>query len=298
MVGHNFEIVTNIFEWVAKNDGAETNLREKLDPKFYHVGMDLGHSDWNVGINSCDGFFPFFINFNRTPQIIARGIEKITGDEEALVFPDPSQAFLPSEIDAIKANLAKGGNVIVMTDVVAGRAGGVDLLKQLTPDLTFKVGDQTHTLDDLPLSKDSATVYHDDAFPVQSTFFDVSGMKMAGHDYTGATKQVDGAAVPARCPDDVDFSRPYLRRVTSELGEPLLQATLPDGEVVDLARIVDLNGGKLIVFLQYGFWRNETLGMERQNPTTATADAHHIQYRFLDWLIKQGVGAVPSDFNP
>jgi hypothetical protein len=282
-MGNNFEQVTNLFEWLAKNEFAAPPLRERLEASFYHVGIDIEHSDWNTGTNACNGFFPFFINFNRTPQIVARGGTSFDGKEDALVFTDPVETFTQAQLDQIAAYLDAGKPVVILTDIVQGRSGARQLISHLLPDLELRVSDATVTMNQLPLAPlDANTATLTTPPEITSPILNIDGLRMAGHTYTAGV----------RCPQDIESSTPYLRRVTATAGDPFLQATLPDGSTTDLARLFNVGQGQLIVFFQDGFWRNETLGTERQLPTPATADAHQIHYRFLDWLIQQGPGKV------
>jgi hypothetical protein len=283
-IGQNFELAANAFEWLARNENADVPLRQGLPEDAFHVGVDLGHSNWNTGTNNCSGFFPFYINFNRTPQIIARGVERLKGTEEALVYPDPIDQFTAEELDQIRGYLDDGKPVVLMTNVFAG-AGSAQLLAHLAPEFTLRAtrnGDEVSAAD-LPLSAESVDrIEGEDEFPVSSMVIDVKGLKMAGHRYPSGVK----------CSEDIEDSVPYLHRVTSTWGDPFMTATLPDGSTVDIARIKQVGAGSLVVFVQDGFWRNETLGWERQFPSDSNADAHQVQYRFLDWLITQGPGAV------
>lgn len=275
----NFEAATNIFEWLAKNEGANPPLRDKINyDENYVVGIDLEKSDWNIGINACTGFFPFFINFNRTDGIIARGGSRFDNKEHALVFTDPSGDFT-EDLTKIRQYFQDGKTVVVLSDVVTGRSGARQLIKHFVPDMNYTINGADTSIDQLPVSYESATVELEvgQSAPISSPVLEIEGMKMAGHRYKAGQQ----------CPEDIEESTPYLRNVTSSTGEPFLQATLPNGDTVDLARIVDVDNGKMIVFLQDGFWHNETLGEERTQPTPAVADAHQIQYKFLDWLMTQ-----------
>jgi hypothetical protein len=283
-VGQNFELAANSFEWLAQNENAEKPLRLGLPEEAYHVGVDMGHSGWSIGKNGCEGFFPFFINFNRTPQIVARGVEDLLGTEEALVYPDPSDNFTTEELGQVRAHVESGRPVVLLTNVHGG-SGARQLLGELAPEFTLRTSElgQPLGLDALPLSNNDVVRFDGpDEFPVSSPVIDIDGLKMAGHVYpTGV-----------RCSEGIEDSTPYLHRITSDWGEPFMTATLSDGVVVDIARWKKVGDGHLIVFIQDGFWRNETLGWERQYPSSNNADAHQVQYRFLDWLITQGPGAV------
>ncbi len=277
LVGNNFELVSNIFEWVGGQEAASPPLRERLSTEYLRVGVDLEHADWNIGSNGCAGYFPFFINFNRTPQIAARGIDRPRGDEALLVYPNIQRELSADRVEEVRAHLRRGGWVFVVGDVVGGRSASWRLVEALAPDFAVEGGAGSVSVAALP-SNDAAfpAVFGDDAFPVSAPRFDVSGMKMAAHNYTGG----------AVCPADIEQAQPYLRKTTSSQGVPFLQAEV-DGQTVDLARELDVEGGKLVVFLQSGFWRNETLGSERQQPTRRTADAHKIQYKMLDWMVEE-----------
>ncbi len=283
-VGQNFELAANSFEWLARNENAEKPLREGLPESAYHVGVDMGHSGWSIGKNSCDGFFPFFINFNRTQGVIARGVEDLKGTEEALVYPDPSDNFTTAELAQIRTHLEGGRPVVLVTNVNAG-SGSRQLLGEFAPEFAVKTGEggELYGLDAFPLADNQIErVEGEDEFPVASPVFDIDGLAMAGHRYPPGVK----------CSDEIEQSIPYLHRVNSDWGEPFMTAALPDGHVVDVARWKKVGDGHLIVFLQDGFWRNETLGWERQYPSSNNADAHQVQYRFIDWLMTQGPGAV------
>jgi len=274
--GQNFELVSNTFEWLAGADTDEPPLRERLDPSFYRVGVDLAHGVWNVGTNSCAGYFPFYINFNRTPDVVARGVETFDGSEDALVFTDIRQEMAPETVEQVRGYLRQGKPVIILTDAVNGRPEAWKMVADLIPDFTVEGATGTIAVDALPAAADIETFIGDDEFPVTSPLFDLDGLQMAGHRYPAGVE----------CPRAIELSEPYLHLVTSGLGEPFMQATV-DGRTVDLARIIDVDGGKVILFLQDGFWQNETLGWERQAPTSNNEDAHQAQYRFIDWLIAQ-----------
>lgn len=284
-VGNNWELAANSFEWLAKNENADKNLRNSLPEESFHVGVDMGHNSWAIGKNSCDGFFPFYINFNRTQQIIARGVEELKGTEEALVYPEPTDNFTTEELAQIRTHIESGRPVVLLTDVQAG-SGARQLLGEFAPEFTVNGNGTTYTLDQFPLDDTQIEqVEGTDEFPVSSPVFDIDGLKMAGHKYPPGVN----------CSEEIEQSTPYLDAVTSDWGDPFMQATLPNGQTVDLARWKKVGDGHFIVFIQNGFWKNETLGWERQFPTASNEDAHQVQYRFLDWLITQGPGAVTAE---
>jgi hypothetical protein len=74
-------------------------------------------------------------------------------------------------------------------------------------------------------------------------------------------------------------------QMTASGGEPLLQAQVGQG-VVDLARVYPAGKGRVVVFFQDGFFRNETMGWEMYAPAARTADAHRVVYELVRWLLR------------
>ena len=284
LVAHNLELALNTFEWLADNENTPTPLRDTTLDDTFTVGLPLEQSDWNIGINFCAGYFPFFINFNRQPRITARGILDFDKDYDALVFTDPSHTFSAGDLDRIKAHLDADKPLVILTDLTRARQGSVQLIQELVPEFSVDGLQGPLTAANLPASADHIeTVLSETEFPILSDTLDLAGLRMSGHTYpTGVA-----------CPEGVADAIPTMRRVRATFGTPFLQAELPDGTLTDVARRTQRpQGGQIIVFLQDGFWRNETLGAERQMPTPDTQGAHHIEYRFHDWLITQGPGAL------
>jgi len=275
MVGQNFEIVLNIFEWLARNEFADPHLRDLRTIDQYEVGFEVDHSVWNIGTNACSGYFPFYINFNRAPSMQARGIVEFTGKERALVFTDPTAAYSAAEINQIKGYLKDGKPVVIVTDITRAGAGSTQLIRELLPEVTFH-GKETFGAEALPAGEALvATQEAASEFPVSSSILEVAGRRLSGQ------LPIEGGQCEPK-----DTWRSYVRMVTADGGTPLLQADV-DGQTVDLARIYEVDGGKVILFLQDGFWRNETLGWERMVPTAAHDDAHQVEYAFIDWLMTQ-----------
>jgi hypothetical protein len=273
-VAHNFELASNIFEWLARRDGTVPPMRANVDPTFYTVAFELERSGWNLGWGGCSGFFPFFINFNRTPGVVARGVVDLEDHADTIVIANPDEPFDGREVQALRTQLGRGRTVILMLDVVAGTPEGWQLAAELLPDLVVNGDDDQIPVTSLPAPQGFEVVIGNDEFPVHSDAFDIDGLSMAGHRYP----------VGVTCPEEVEGADPYLAVVTATSGESLMTADV-GGSTVDLARSYQVDGGTLIVFFHFGFWRNETLGWERQVPSDANADAHQVEYRFIDWLI-------------
>ena len=278
-VAQNFELVSNIFEWLAFNEDAQVPLRARLEDRYTVVGFEIEKTLWNIAVGGCEHFFPFFINFNRTENVAGRGIEKYTGAEDVLVFTDPAETFSQEEIGQLEGYLSDGKTIVLLSDITLSRAGARQLMETFIPDVSFS-SKASFSLAELPAGDDLVeTVVQDEEFVFLSDTLPIDGMRMAGHVYPSGVE----------CPLGIEDAQPYMRQLTVEGGEPLLQAEV-GGEVADVAKIFSVNGGRVIVFFQDGFWRNQTLGWELQRPSTSTADAHEIEYAFIDWLIGQTPG--------
>lgn len=270
----NFEFAANLFEWLAGGETSAPPLRARMKAAL-RVGFDLQHARWNITGIDCDHYLPFYIDFNRAPGVVSRGLLGLRGEWDVLVFTDPDAPFHAEEIAYIKAHAERGGTVVVLTDVRRARPGAQQLLSALIPGTTL-TGRRAFGLAQLPAGDDLvATLAAPVEFPLVSAPLPVNGLRMAGHSYPAG----------ARCGLDVEKSQPYLVQVTAAGGEPLLQAQAGGG-VVDLARVYPAGRGRIVVFFQDGFFRNETLGWEVYVPAARTADAHRVVYEFVRWLMR------------
>jgi hypothetical protein len=271
-VADNFELACNIFEWLARDESVQPPLRERLAMPL-RVAFDLEHSAWNIEGNECDGYFPFYIDFNRDTQVVARAVPELAGSWDVLVFTDPEKPLAADEIAYVRSHLAAGGTLMLFTDITRARPGSRQMLSEFVPEVVFH-GRRTFGIDALPAGKDAVeTVVGAAEFAVRSSVFDVAGLRMAGHQYPPGT----------RCAFDVEKSLPYLHRIVATGGEPFIQAQL-DADVVDCARIYSVGNGGVIVFFQDGFFRNETLGWQQHAPGPRTADSHRIVHAMVQWL--------------
>ena len=270
----DFEFAANLFEWLAGDEASTTPLRTRMKAAL-RVGFDLEHARWNITGNDCDQYLPFYIDFNRAPGMVSRGLMALRGEWDVLVFTDPDTPFTAAELAYIRSHAEKGGTVIVLTDVRRARPGARQLLSHLIPGTTL-TGRRTFGLDQLPAGGDLvSTVTATNEFPLASPVLPVAGLRMAGHSYPSG----------ARCAFDVEKSQPYVVAMTASGGEPLLQAKVGQ-DVVDLARVYPAGKGRVVVFFQDGFFRNETLGWEMYAPAARTADAHRVIYELVRWLLR------------
>jgi hypothetical protein len=270
---NNFELALNTFEWLAKKEDGELPLRVQPLVTSYTVGFDLHHTRWNVAHKGCRGFAPFYFAFNRSPDVSAKGLTSFSGTEDALVFPDPETPYDEQELAEISAYLDNGKTIVIATDVVTGSDGSRQLLANLAPDFEFEIMGQILSVDELPVDGVDGSFVGTDEFPLSSPVLDVSDLKAAGHQFgeTGCN------------PEAVEDRAPFLRELTSSWGSPFLQAEV-DGSVVDLIRIKEVSNGKLIVFLQDDFVRNQTLGGWHQAPTDSNRGSHLFVDRLVDYL--------------
>lgn len=281
-VADNFALVCNTFEWLARHESDQPPLRERL-AKSLRVAFDLEHTAWNIEGNECDGYFPFYIDFNRDTEAVARAIPTLAGRWDVLVFTDPEKYLQPDGLAYVREHLAAGGTLLLFTDITRAQPGSRQLLSELVPGIVFQ-GRRAFGIDALPAGSDAVeTVVGASEFEVRSSLLDVAGLRMAGHRYPEGT----------RCVFDVEKSLPYLHRVVATGGEPFLQAQLAT-DVVDLARLYYVGGGGVIVFFQDGGFRNETLGSQQHAPGARTADSHRIVHALVQWLkFIHGAGAAP-----
>jgi hypothetical protein len=267
----NFELVANIFEWLGHREAENPPLRSRMQAAL-RVAFDAGHGQWNIAGNACDGYLPFYTDFNRGAGVVARGVLHLGGSWDVLVFTDPVERFDAPDLARVRSHVEAGGTAIVMTDVVRAQPGTIQLLRDLVPQVVVN-GRQSFGLDALPARDLVATTTASEAFPLVSALLDVTGLRIAGHEYPSGT----------RCGMDLGKSHAYLRQLTATGGEPLLQARIGNA-VVDIARIYSIGKGRLIVFFQDGAFRNETLGWERQPATPLNEDSHRVVHQLVGWL--------------
>ncbi|MEM1348705.1 MAG: hypothetical protein AAGI01_09135, partial [Myxococcota bacterium] len=184
---------------------------------------------------------------------------------------------------AVRAQLIAGKRVVVLTSAqeLKDQDGTMQLIQELAPD--FELTDSTGTTvrfdapaEDLRAQLEALTFTETNA-PVapRSEVFDVSGIDaIADWDKRTERDERDEVQVVGRTPS--------MLRVTSSWGAALLSSDEPD---VEIARVKPVRGGELILFIQDGFWRNETLGnAEWERPSAEGKPSESLQYRFLDYL--------------
>jgi hypothetical protein len=274
-VANNFELVTNSFAWLARDEDAAVPLRERLTTTL-RVGFDLTAGDWNVVGNGCNCYLQFFVDFNRNPGVVARAVPSLRGRWDVLVLVDPILQLTPQDLAYLRRHVHGGGTLLLLTDVARARPGTPALLRELLPDLVLS-GRREFAVKEIPAGTDLLEPIRAQLpFPVESAYLDVDGLRLAAHDYPP----------DKRCGLDVDSARPYLLRLSVASGEPFLQAQVGKHRV-DLARLYTIGRGRLIVFFQDSFFRSESIGVERNaEPSAQAQDSHRVIRALVQWLLK------------
>lgn len=268
--GNNFELMMNAFQWLAGQEDAPA-LRSKR-PAGFNIGLDLAHDEFLVGRNSQDGYYPFYVNFNRDHEVTANARLGIDSDDDTLVLLDPSVSFDAAALARIRGYFERGKTVVVSFEADDLSAATVELLAQLAPDFSIDVG-QTHY--DFAQTDPEELAHltiprREGAHALSSPAVDVDGLEVS--------------SMPRPGQNSDEGLSPYMLAITSKWGDPFIRAR-HGGETVDVARRKAVGTGELVVFIQDGFWRNRTLGYsETTPPTDQNRDAIELQYRLIDYL--------------
>lgn len=276
--GNNFEHVLNVFEWVGQQEQvAKTPLRE-TKPTGFNIAHDITLSEYKPGRSSHQDYYAMFVNWNRDTTVTGRGVLKMDPEvHDALVLTTPIKVPDAEQLERVQRFLAKGKRVVLTFEPnkLAAAAGTLDLIKKLAPELSINVADKS-----IKLSGPKAEVLSalgeikpttlDARLSLRSASMDVADLKVASH----TRKTVD----------KVDTISPYILPITSDWGEPLLQAVHGE-QTYDLARRKRVGPGELVIFVQDGFFKNQTLGTkETEEPLEGAIDAVKLQYKLIDYL--------------
>ncbi len=292
--GDNFELAMNSFEWAAKNeDKAEKPLRD-VRPKGTLIGQDQRHSDFSGGKPSKENFWVFFVNGNRDQEVTTRGSLRFENEEDALFLMNPSEEYSDEDIEDIRAYLKAGKKVVVTFEPDDISSAATGLLAALAPEFELRAGDDVYSpTDEEPVDLSPQKV-EGKTFPVTSSYIGLGDIEIATY----------GADIADKDNDPDDFP-PYLWEVTSDWGDPFVQAD-DGGAKIDVARIKEVDGGELIVFVQDGFFRNRSMGNYLRAPGDHNKGNHDLQYRLIDYVkveaeedpgMEPGV-QLPPDDNP
>lgn len=299
--GNNFELATNIVEWLAKNEDAEHPLRLQKR-KGHNVAYEGRVSYLQPARTHRDGYYWFFIESNRNEEITARvtpTLETFNTDTLFLLSSDIKFAsqhddlnqlrYEEEELDEIAQYLEEGGQVVISFEADKIEAPTIQLLERLAPDFEIIAGDSTWSLDD----PDSfSPPRREGFFPVSSPFFELDDLRLGSlqsfptpNDNCGQQPQA-GQPPPSPCyPADYESLKGYLFDVQVPWGESFVEADLGDGTAT-IARRALVGDGELIIFVQDGFFRNRTLGTDELLRPRASFRVRTVdfQHRFLDYL--------------
>ena len=277
--GHNFEHALNIVEWVSGQDDPATPLRQ-IRPAGLNIAHDIALSEYKPGRSGAEDYYAFFVHWNRDPSVTARGALTWTPERhDALVLTSPTKAPSAQELARVQSFLDQGKRVVLTFEAhkLHQSAATLELLRALAPELVLTADGQAAPIE---LSQPSAQVLDalkaispiklDRPLRLISQALPVEDLTLANY----SRERVDGQ----------DKLSPYLVPVRTSWGEPLIQVQ-HDGQTYDLARRKRVQKGELILFLQDGFWKNQTLGdKETSVPSPEAINAVELQYRLIDHL--------------
>lgn len=276
--GNNFEHALNVFEWVGGQDELSTTPLRETKPIGINIAHDITLSEYKPGRSSQQDYYAFFVNWNRDTTVTGRGAIKIDPEaHDVLVLTSPTQTPTAEQLDQIKLMLDQGKRVVITFELhkLAQSPATLDLLRSLAPELTAQVGDKVITFDQeraqvLEQLKGIAPINLERPLPIKATHIAAGDLTLASYNRTKV--------------DEEDKLSPYILPATSTWGEPFLQVT-HDATLYDLARRKRVGDGELIIFIQDGFWKNQTLGDKETSPPEPEAvSAVELQYRLIDYF--------------
>lgn len=274
--GDNFKHVLNVFEWAAGEDQTSTPLRDTR-PKGFNIGHDINFSEYSPGQSGFQDYYAMFVNWNRDQGVTARGtLHPNPKLHDAYVLTTPSKSPSELELELISGYLKEGKRVVVSFEAnkISRFGATVEIIKALAPDFSFEANGQTISFDqDVKTVTDTLSALriaeHDAPVRLVSSQMDVDDLEIASY-------------VRKRVTDEDDQLTPYMLKIKSTWGAPLLQTK---GESWDIMRSKKIGEGELIIVLQDGFWKNQTLGTkETSSPESEAVDAVKLHYAFIDHL--------------
>lgn len=299
--GDNFELATNIFEWLAFQEDSPAPLRAQ-PLKGHHIAMEGRTSHYQPARVAQKGYYNFFIESNRN--------EEITMEIQTTLDLAPLKSFMipaadinytsildhlnhiyfeEDELDEIEAFLRNGGQVILSFEADDIPIQTIQVLERLAPDLEIRTDNNIWTLEDTALPDPRRLLgpreLRSSVLPVHDlTLGALSSFPQPGE---------DGAA--PRYPEDYEDLALTLLDVDVPWGEPFLEARRDDGSWATIARHQKVGDGELIIFVQDGFWRNRTLGSDELLAPRASfrQNSIELQHRFLDYLRESHPSSPP-----
>jgi hypothetical protein len=271
----NFAHATNAFEWLAGGPAGTTPLRD-LPVAGLDLAVELPRADYALGQGGQDRYYGLYHHLNRHAGVTARATARLELLRDALVVPTPRQAYDPAAVSSVQAYLRAGRPVVLLLDVAQLTPAAAGLLLALAPDFRFDVAGQPADLSGAPEAV--ARRYGGDAVPRLSGRRPLTvGAAPAGLERDALERLSLGARLRDEGDGDDAFA---ILDVTSTWGQPLFQV---GGR--DVARVAEVSGGPLVVFLQDDLLRCRTLGRKESAPPPAGGEpVAQLVYGLLDYL--------------
>lgn len=289
---NNFELFMNSIDWISKKSDDRAWLSD-IKPMGLNIVIPSDNSNHAFGKNNNAGLFAFFTNGNRDHDVTMKAVESFDDSDDVVMVLDPKNSFEPDEVATMRRYLDDGKRVVLMFESDEISEATIELLRELAPDFSLTVNDQVSSVNDPTFGE---------AVPTQ-----VDGVHLMKSDYLEFVTEdncesEEGCIPPTMLGSFIrEDSNGYLLDVTSDWGEPFLQA----GDV-DVARIKKVSKGELIVFVQDRFFRGLTMGSYIQRPAdraptqpcekcyiSGVRGVHHLQFSLQDYL-KTPVSAEPA----
>ncbi len=281
----NERLALNAMQWLARRDG-EQPWRDTPASEV-RIGFEQERTGWTAGLRDAQGFHHFLGDLSRERGVAVSAMVDHTEPVDVLGFLEPRLPYTDVELEQLRARLEGGQRMVLVTNIARPGVGSAQLLATLLPDESVQ-GKGT-----LPLRN----LNPDDAADVVKPVLDVWGTVVAAEGYPVRNRRIAALThafenYKGRRGEDVKPKRyskgePYLFDVRMTGGTPLLQATLPDGQVVDILRRYPVGQGELIVMLQGEIWGGRTLPTVREAPVDNNQPAFDSVLDFARWLARE-----------
>ncbi len=283
-VGDNYAFIMNTMQWLAHRE-SETPFRNTR-PLGIRFGFEQERSGWTIGLRDRNGFYAFFYNLSRRPDIYPMGLLDLDDEVDILGILDPRKAYDDPSLKKIDAVLEAGKRVFLLLDAADPNVGSVQLLKRYLPDVVLRGANQQVIARDLSSGKNSYFPRIENQYgKLVSKAMDFRGGKIAAlhHDHSG----FKGRRGQDIRPKSYSKATPYLLNIQVEGGEPLVSAELPDGSLAAIMQRFKVKQGEIILMVQGKIFSAHTLHCVREEPVDANLPAYNFEMRFMEWLAKK-----------
>lgn len=278
----NERLALNAVQWLSGRE-SETPWRDR-PPSTVVLGFEQERTGWTAGLRDAQGFHHLFADLSREPSLTVRALPDHADPVDVLGFLEPRLPYSDAELAALRTRLEGGQRMLLVTNIARPGIGSAQLLASLLPDEAIEGTGR------LPLRD----LNPDDAKEVVKPVLDTWGTLAAAEGYPTRTDRIAALTHPfenykGRRGEDVKPKRyskgsPYLFDVRISGGEPVLQATLPGGQTVDILRRYPVGDGELLVMLQGEIWGGRTLPTVREAPVDLNQPAYDSVLDFAAWL--------------